>query len=561
MASKAEKLLTKGRSLEAKGRPDKALQVYRDACRSEPYDPDLWAARADVARDSGLKDEAADALFHVCELYARGGLFRQALPVVHKLLELDPDHSGGKRLLRMLEHRSQPLAPVAPANAPSSSAPPTHAAAAVDSMLAVAAVKDSESATAAVGETRDEVAKVPELAAVAEAPFSGAVVGRTTDPIWKTPPEPQAEPDEVELEIVESPAAATPAASLATPWSPPPGTAPPRTPEPSADATEMDGHALDELSLSERLPTLATETGVEIVLDDDSVDVVQAVASTVSASPSLSDLDGELVRHLVDCGKLIHRDPDENVFRQGDIGTRLYLILAGEVSVLWENRQTRESRELARLRPGAFFGEMALLTNTPRSATVTTVKRSEFLEISRRSVRELVDRDARALKLLMRFFRARLVGTLLQSSPLFRPFTREQRRDLIERFRLLELDSEHVVIAEGGRSDGLFIALVGRLEVLQRAAHKKGVKKGDVPSVLLATLTAGDVFGEMSLLEPGPAIASVRTRVRSWVLFLPRADFEAFSQAHPQIRAELEALAAARHEQNRATHELRVEPV
>src|SRR6266498_1104176 len=103
MANKAEKLLAKGRSLEAKGRRDKALEIYRDACRSEPYDPDLWTARADTANAMGLRGEAAEALFHVCDLFTRGGMPANALPVVRRVLELDPAHGGAKRLLRVLE--------------------------------------------------------------------------------------------------------------------------------------------------------------------------------------------------------------------------------------------------------------------------------------------------------------------------------------------------------------------------------------------------------------------------------------------------------------------------
>ena len=115
MATKAEKLLAKGRSLEAKGRREKALEVYRDACRVEPYDPDLWTARADAARAMGLRGEAAEALFHVCDLFARGGLPTQALPVVKKVLELEPSHGGARRLLSVLEKRLAPDDPPRPA--------------------------------------------------------------------------------------------------------------------------------------------------------------------------------------------------------------------------------------------------------------------------------------------------------------------------------------------------------------------------------------------------------------------------------------------------------------
>jgi CRP-like cAMP-binding protein len=334
------------------------------------------------------------------------------------------------------------------------------------------------------------------------------------------------------------------------------------------------GHGLDEISLAERLPTAPNGgdgLGTEILLEEEGkIDVVHAVASTLTSSPLLSELDSDLVRHLIDCGKLVHRGAEEHVFRQGDVGTSLYLVLSGEVAVVWENRSKNQSRELARLRPGAFFGEMALLTNTARSATVTATKSSDFLEISRRSVRDLIDREPRVLKLLMRFFRARLVGTLLQTSALFKPFSREERRDLVARFRLRELGAEHTVIVEGGTTEGLFVVLVGRLEVLQslQSSHKKGEEEGEALSVLLGTLAPGDVFGEMSLLDQSAAVATVRTRTRSWVLLLPRADFAILVERHPQIRAQLEQLAEARRERNRVAQESaeeyreeRVEPV
>src|SRR5262249_37485107 len=89
MAGKVEKLLAKGKTLEGKGRRDKALEVYRAACRSAPYDPDLWTARAKAAEALGLRAEAAEALFHVSELYARSGAAAVALPVVKQVLGLD----------------------------------------------------------------------------------------------------------------------------------------------------------------------------------------------------------------------------------------------------------------------------------------------------------------------------------------------------------------------------------------------------------------------------------------------------------------------------------------
>lgn len=507
--TKAEKLLAKGKGLEKKGKREKALEVYRDACRAEPYDPELWTARAEAAEAVGLPGEAAEALFHVCDLYARTGMQVDALAVVKRVLLLDKGHSGARRLLRLLDKEEPPPAPAPP---PVAAAPPP------------------------------ELEPVPELEADAE-PIPEPVVELTADMAkpkrapTKPPPVPEADEAKIDQHFDEAFEQAF-----------------------DEGALRAAGAGLDTISLVDKMPQAHPVNGgsaSEIPLDEETkLDVVQAVASTLSSSPLLSELDSDLVRQLIDCSRLVHRQTDEVVFRQGELGSSLFLILAGEVAVLAEPPKG-SPRELARLRPGAFFGEMALLTNGPRSATVLAQKPSDFLEVSRKAVRELVDRDPRVLKLLMRFFRARLVGTLLQTSPLFRGFSRDERRDLVARFRLREVASSYAVVKEGEPAEGLFVVLVGRLDVVQGEGIRLGV------------LGAGDVFGEMSLLDAGQAMASVKTRGRAWVLLLPRDDFYAVVERHPELGDQLAALAADRRERNRLAlapgrgrvSEERVEPV
>jgi NADH dehydrogenase len=77
-----------------------------------------------------------------------------------------------------------------------------------------------------------------------------------------------------------------------------------------------------------------------------------------------------------------HFEPGQEVFREGDVGDRLYIITRGTAEV------TRRNGEgdilLAQLSPGEYFGEMALLNQTTRNATVRCVEALDVLSIPKR---------------------------------------------------------------------------------------------------------------------------------------------------------------------------------
>jgi MFS family permease len=65
------------------------------------------------------------------------------------------------------------------------------------------------------------------------------------------------------------------------------------------------------------------------------------------------------------------------VVREGDTGERMWVIISGTVAV------TRQGKQVATLGPGDLFGEIALLTNRPRIATVTPLEPSRLLTLDR----------------------------------------------------------------------------------------------------------------------------------------------------------------------------------
>lgn len=63
-----------------------------------------------------------------------------------------------------------------------------------------------------------------------------------------------------------------------------------------------------------------------------------------------------------------HYEPGQDVFHQGDLGDRVYMIQSGRVEV--RRRDEQGERVIAQLGPGECFGEMALLAGNTRSASV-----------------------------------------------------------------------------------------------------------------------------------------------------------------------------------------------
>jgi len=80
----------------------------------------------------------------------------------------------------------------------------------------------------------------------------------------------------------------------------------------------------------------------------------------------------------------------EVIFRQGDPGDALHIILGGRVKISTLSESGGEAI-LATLRPHEFFGALALLDGAPRSASATAVEATETLILPRDRFRQLVD--------------------------------------------------------------------------------------------------------------------------------------------------------------------------
>ena len=91
-------------------------------------------------------------------------------------------------------------------------------------------------------------------------------------------------------------------------------------------------------------------------------------------------LDQRHLTHLARCTKVERFEPGQVVIGQGDVGHALYIVVSGLVEVRRE-RPGQEPLILHTLGSGQFFGEMALLDDYPRSATIIAVEDTECLTL------------------------------------------------------------------------------------------------------------------------------------------------------------------------------------
>ncbi|MBL8939799.1 MAG: cyclic nucleotide-binding domain-containing protein [Archangium sp.] len=369
-----------------------------------------------------------------------------------------------------------------------------------------------------------------------------------------TPSTPVAEPTSAQTELerslevfaqfdVDAPKAATPKPAAAPPAAATP--APARQAPTVASFTELELEGDSLLQAVEAAAAIGADVprsspSVQINVEEvmEAPDDLKPDPGSLPKIPLFSDLPEDAFIALFERCPLRRAEPGDRIIEQGSQGTSFFVICAGKVRVLRTDGDA--TRELATLDEGAFFGEMALLSDAPRSASVEAASEdTQLLEIPAIVLTDLSTQYPTVATALKKFCRQRLLANLMNSAALFKPFTKSERRDLVQRFRARDAVPGEVLIREGQPSDGLYVVLTGEVSVA-------------VGGRQVATLKEGQVFGEMSLLTRSPTSATVKTTRRTSFLRLPREDFDQLIMSHPQILEQVAELTDERRKQNAA---------
>ncbi len=503
----------------AGGRLDKAVETYLELERLEPASPQ-WPKRVTEAyRKLNRMSDAIAAFDRACDRFVQQGFLVQAIAMCKLILQINPNRSSATHRLAQLTATAR-ASGVGPGSTTRLMKVPTDA--------------------------------IPTVAAAAleppppPSPPAPPPAAKPAAPPPRPPPRPRPAP-RVKPPTLPPPAAPLDIIELST-------LVPRAKPIQRADGTHSgitllpidDGDGYDvavevELDIGDLddAPAPAVAGTIDELEWPEEVEVVEAAANpsriemtqgarlALLATPLFAKLPPRALERLIARMAFVQLEAGDLVFHEGDHGATLYVISEGEVSV------HSGDRELARLGPGAFFGEIALVTDLPRSATVRAVGRVDALAIDRDVIRDAIAAAPAIVDVLLGFVRDRLVDRVARTSELFQPFADADRAALSRRFELLEVVAGTALLELGVRADGLYVVLAGRVEVARDSRH-------------IATLGAGDVFGEMSLLSGHGAVASVVAASRVLALRMTAPVFREVAMTHPQVLAHLSELADAR---------------
>jgi CRP/FNR family cyclic AMP-dependent transcriptional regulator len=140
----------------------------------------------------------------------------------------------------------------------------------------------------------------------------------------------------------------------------------------------------------------------------------EGIVKTLRLVPLFADMNNSEMREFE---KLIHRrafKANETIFWEGEPGVGMYIIQRGTVTI-FKHAPGEGREELATLHSGDFFGELALLDETPRSATAVAKEPSDIIGLFRPDLFELLERKPRLGNKFL-FQLATIVGERLKNT-------------------------------------------------------------------------------------------------------------------------------------------------
>jgi len=232
-----------------------------------------------------------------------------------------------------------------------------------------------------------------------------------------------------------------------------------------------------------------------VAKSDDQKDRLKAV---LTRSFMFSALEPNDLNIVVGAMKEVPVAVDESVFDQGDAGDFLFVIESGKFDCVKDDVVVKTCES------GDVFGELALLYNCPRAATVKSKEQGVCWKLDRETFNAIVKEAAQKKRQRYDAFLAKV--------PLLQNMDAYERSQLADALRSENFNEGQVIVSEGEVGQKFYI-----IEEGEATATKTGVQ--------VMSYGIGDYFGELALIRNQPRAATVTCKTVAKILSVDKASF------------------------------------
>jgi cAMP-dependent protein kinase regulator len=243
-------------------------------------------------------------------------------------------------------------------------------------------------------------------------------------------------------------------------------------------------------------------------------DQISRLKTAVSGNFLFSHLDDEQAAQVLGA---LHEKPIPakgiKVIQQGDVGDYFYVVERGTFDIYVNPSGKVEAGEdglgakVGTVGPGGSFGELALMYNAPRAATVISIEPSTLWALDRVTFRRILMDSA--------FQRRRMYEGFLEEVPLLASLTPYERSKIADALETKKYPPGTTIIQEGDIGESFYI-----LESGEAYVYKRGIDQA------VKQYKKGDYFGELALLNDAPRAASVVSNTEVKVATLGKNGFQ-----------------------------------
>lgn len=224
-----------------------------------------------------------------------------------------------------------------------------------------------------------------------------------------------------------------------------------------------------------------------------------------------NSLDDQDMNTVVNAFEEKRLSPGEYIIKQGDQGETIYLVDTGELDCEKVFKKGDPPTYLKTYKPGESFGELALLYNAPRAASIKAKTNCILWALDRGTFNNIVKEAA--IKKRNKY------EETIKKVPIFETVDSYELGQICDALKSEKCEKGKLIIKEGEQGDKFYILDEGQ------AYAEKVFKQGE-PAKVVKEYTHGEYFGELALLRNEPRAATIVAKTDCKLLVLDRVAFK-----------------------------------